>query len=401
MYCYHYYLLLSILIFYNDYIFECGVIQFSETTNSIIGYRSAGKASQDKQRNVWRRISRIANNERNIQNDNSNQECDDCLKKGSGDIRIKRVLDNTNKKQYSRGIENRITFNIINSKDVPLNFYHRPYIDSHINIMKSLIYSIGIEESPLSEQTSTTPSAKQAAIKKSWSAVFRLSINTEQPLTELSKIQKDYNQNVDGIIAKYNSLNGIKTLPHSEGVDISKFIENYQLNKPYYSRKAVGDIPIKICNNYGNSLKCINKYLINFDSTQDQELNKNIGVFVNYPLIPGEHVIAPLLSIKLDSPSIKHHSTGYKKWWDCYNQELSGEHCKYKLLTTGKQFYANQPIQGTLRIGKGQIDGNWQQCGKKSYRNKNRKKCSIKLKNIWPSTVSRIKIELMHHQIFK
>ena len=93
---------------------------------------------------------------------------------------------------------------------------------------------------------------------------------------------------------------------------------------------------------------------------------------------------------------MKNHATGYKKWWDCEDMELSAEDCQYKLLTVGRDFYVNEPIQGTVRIGKGEISGNWQNCGKRSYRTENPKECAVKIKNIWPGTVTRIKIELLH-----
>ena len=392
---------LFILLIFFIYNFECNVIKFPEPTSAATGLRQAGKATQTKQRNALQKLKRMTNTKAaQNNNNNNNEECDQCLKKGSGNIYITVSKDtNTDKKQYSRGIENRITYNIFSKDDISQSFYDRPFIDSTSKIMKSLIFQIEIEESPLSQQQITTLSTKDALIQRTKRELFKLIINSEQPLSELSKIQKEYKKSGGELISAYtHSLNGIETLKYSDGVDVVKFIEKYELSKPYYSRKAVGDLPIKICNQYSFSLKCTNRYLINFGNDEDEELNKNIRVSVFYPLIPGELVIAPLFLIKTDSPNLKQHSMGYKKWWECDNDQFGMEQCIYKLkdsLST-KKWFVNEPIQGTVRIGKGEIDGNWQKCGNKAYKDKNRKKCAIKLKNIWPGSVTKIKIELMH-----
>merc|ERR1712154_214887 len=91
-------------------------------------------------------------------------------------------------------------------------------------------------------------------------ALFKLMILAEQPLSELSKIQQDYARSGGDVIASYIKLNGIDSLEYAEGAEMSKLIQKYELNKPYYSRKAVGDRPITICNPY--LAKCSNRYLV-------------------------------------------------------------------------------------------------------------------------------------------
>eukprot|EP01083_Nonionella_stella_P099444 279611_1 len=370
------------------------VISFPEPINEITGLRSAGKATESKQRAIWRTVSRIAKNIQKAESNPNNVECDECLKRGSGAVRIKRLLEtNTQKKQYARGIENRITYDIYSKSDIPQSFYYRPFIDSKVDIMSSLIYSIEIDESPLQDFQETV-SAKQATIQKTKKELFKLVIQAEQPLSELTKIQKEYKKSGADIIAAYNKLNGIDQLEYAEAKEVSKLIQKYKLNKPYYARKAVGSAPVTICNEFMDK-KCTNKYIVTW-SEQEQELSKNIKVKVQYPLIPQEVVIAPLLLVKLDSPNLKTHSIGYKKWWDCSNPQFGIEDCVYNLVSSGQKFYANEPIQGTVRVGKSEIKGNWQKCGNKAYKNKNRELCALKIKNIWPGTVSRISVEIMH-----
>eukprot|EP01084_Bolivina_argentea_P065558 119490_1 len=151
-----------------------GVIEFPEPINEITGLRSAGKTTESKQRGIWERVSQMA---QNIQkSEDKYSECNECLKRGSGDVMFYILPDIiTQKKKYTRGLENRITYDIYSKSDIPQTFYNKPFIDAKDDIMSSLIYSIQINEAPL-QDFEQAKSIKQSVIQTTKKKLFELTI---------------------------------------------------------------------------------------------------------------------------------------------------------------------------------------------------------------------------------